>query len=194
MASIPVQAAVIWTETTNGDLSNSQSAPNSFNLTLGTSSVIGSVTGGTDTQDWLNVTIPAGMQLSSLVLTSYSSTDAQGFMGVQSGSAFVGSPFTASNYLGYSHYGTAAVNGSLPATNTIGMNMLSIMSNPAAAPGSQGFTPPLGPGSYTFLFQQQGAATNYQFDFVVVPEPETIGFTIAIMGGSLLLRRRPARL
>ena len=52
--------------------------------------------------------VPPGANLNSLVLATYSSTDAQGFTGFQSGSSFVGSVNTAANYKGYAHFGTGA--------------------------------------------------------------------------------------
>ncbi len=122
--------------------------------------------GGSDSQDWLTLHVPSGMALGSLVLATYVSTDAQGFIGVQAGTAFVGSAFTASSYLGYAHFGTGAANGSLPPTNLVGDDLLPIMGNTSLASGSQGFTPPLSSGDYTFLIQQLGSSTAYQFDFV----------------------------
>ncbi len=184
------RADVVWTEGTNGDLSNAQGSPTSLTFGTGTNSVIGSV-GSPDNQDWITFTIPTGFQLSQDVLKSYSSTDAQGFTGVQKGTSFVGSTLTAGNYLGYAHYGTGAQNGSLPATNLVGTDLLPIMGNTTLAAGSQGFTPPLGAGSYTFLIQQTGSAnTAYQFDFVetAVPEPGVMG--IFAVGGWVLSRRR----
>jgi hypothetical protein len=180
-------AGVIWNEGTNGDLSNNQAAPTSFNLGAGVSSVIGNVNGtGGDSQDWVEVSIPAGFQLSGYTLASYQSTDAQGFTGVQAGTSFTGSPFTAGSYLGYSHFGTGAQNGSLPAGSNVGLNLLPIMGdNVNNSPGSLGFTPPLPSGAYTFLIQQLGASTSYQFDFNVtqVPEPATLGL---LTGGMIL--------
>lgn len=113
-----------------------------------------------DNQDWITLTVPVGLQLSSLTLAAYSSADPQGFTGVQIGTAFVGSPLAASSYLGYAHYGTAADNGSLPTANLVGVDILPIMGNTTAAPGSQGFTPPLNSGSYIFLIQQLGSTTG----------------------------------
>ena len=122
--------------------------------------------GGTDSQDWITLTVPAGLQLSSLTLASYVSADVQGFTGVQAGTAFVGSVNDPAAYLGYAHFGTAADNGSLPTANLVGVDILPIMGNPSAAPGSQGFTPPLGSGSYVFLIQQLGCH-SYEFDYGV---------------------------
>jgi hypothetical protein len=189
------QSAVIWNEAVNGDLSNNQAAPTSFNLAAGTSSVIGTVNGSTDSQDWVEVTIPAGFQLSGYTLASYVSTDVQGFTGVQAGTAFVGSAFSAGSYLGYTHYGTGAQNASEPAGSNVGENLLPIMGdNVNQSPGSLGFTPPLPAGPYTFLIQQLGASTAYQFDFSVTPVPEPTSLGI-LLGGAVMtcMSRRRAR-
>jgi Dockerin type I domain len=159
------RSATVWNESTSGDLSNNQSAPSAVTLATGTNSVIGTVGGG-DLQDWLRVTIPAGFELSTLVLHSYQSSDTQGFTGVQAGNAFVGDPENdPTSYLGYAHFGTGATNGSLSATNLVGADLLPIMGNKTLAFGSKGFTPPLASGNYVFLIQQLGASTSYQFDF-----------------------------
>jgi hypothetical protein len=187
------RATVVWNEATNGDLSNNQAAPTPLTLSSGTNSVIGTTAAGD--QDWLALTIPAGFQLSSDVLAAYASTDSQGFTGVQAGSSFVGNPETTpSAYLGYAHYGTAAANGAAGTANLINVNLLPIMGNTADASGSQGFTPPLAAGVYTFLIQQTGATTNYQFDFGVtaIPEPASLCL-IGLTGVMMLQRRRAAR-
>ena len=188
------RATVVWNESVNGDLSNNQAAPTPITLSSGINSVIGTVTGGTDTQDWIALTIPTGFQLNSDVLESYQSTDSQGFTGVQAGSSFVGSVNSAASYLGYSHFGTGATNGSLPPTNLVGVDLLALMGNNVTiSPGSHGFTPPLPSGTYTFLIQQLGATTAYQFDYGVtaVPEPTSMGL---LTGGAILaLRRRNRR-
>ncbi|HEX5244870.1 MAG TPA: PEP-CTERM sorting domain-containing protein [Tepidisphaeraceae bacterium] len=190
LPAINCRATVIWNSSVNGPLSTSGSTPTPFTLASGTNSIISTVGGGSN-QNWVEVTIPTGLQLSQLVLASYQSTDAQGFTGVQAGSTFVGSTNSASSYLGYGHFGTGATNGTLPATNLVGADILPIMGNTADAPGSQGFTPPLASGNYVLLIQQLGASTNYQFDFNVTSTPEPAGMLLlsaAVMG--LLMRRR----
>jgi len=162
--------SVLYDELVSGDLSNSQDTPTPLTADLGTNSVLGTVGGATGTQDWLSLHVPAGMRLDSLVLTAYASTDAQGFIGVQQGTHFVGSPFTAGSYLGYAHFGTGATNNG-PATNLVGSDILPIMGNTAFALGAQGFTPPLPASDYTFLIQQLGADTQYQFDYHVSAAP-----------------------
>src|SRR5262249_44575384 len=120
---------------------------------------------------------PTGMVLNSLVLATYVSTDGQGFIGVQKGTSFVGNPETdPSAYLGYAHFGTAATNGSQGPTDLRGSDLLPIMGNTSLAPGSHGFTPPLSSGDYTFLIQQLGVTTTYQFDFDTgnAPSPDLV--------------------
>jgi hypothetical protein len=181
------RATVLWNEAGNGDLSNSQSAPTSLILLPGANSLVGSVGTG-DQQDWIALTVPAGFQLTSDVQAAYSSTDAQGFTGFQAGPSFVGNPETTpSAYQGYAHFGTGATNGASGPANLLGTDLLPIM---AVAPGAQGFTTPLPAGTYTFLIQQLGATTGYQFDFAVAPAPEPGAAGLMAIGAATLLLRR----
>jgi hypothetical protein len=192
--AMPVGAAILYNEAISGDLSNNQAAPNAFGLLAGTNSIVGTVS-NLDTQDWVALTVPAGNQLISLVLQSYSSSDAQGFTGVQAGSSFVGSTGSAASYLGYAHFGTGATNGNLPPTNLVGADLLPLMGNTSIAFGAIGFTPPLSAGTYTFLIQQLGSATTYQFDYNVapLPEPSTLALaTTGIIALAFIARRRLA--
>jgi uncharacterized repeat protein (TIGR01451 family) len=159
--------SVLYNENVSGDVPGSQSAPAAFTLAAGTNSLIGTI-GATDVQDWITLHVPANLKFSSLMLTSYVSGDLQGFIGVQRGTSFVGDSNVPSSYLGYAHFGTGATNGALPPTNLVGTDLLPLMGNNTVAFGSQGFTPPLPSGDYTFLIQQFGLATAYQLDFVTI--------------------------
>lgn len=188
-------ASVIWNESVNGNFSSDQTAPTQLALTAGVNSIVGTVGAMAATpnkQDWFTVTIPQGDVLSSIVLADFESTDTQGFMGFQDGTSFTGNSQTATPYVGYTHWGTAATNGSLPPTDLVGQDLLPLMANPAIAAGSSGFTPPLGAGSYTFLVQQSGALTTYQLDFGVtaVPEPAAV---LMLSVGALLLGMKGKR-
>jgi hypothetical protein len=193
----PLPASTLWNESINGDLSNNQAAPNAFTLGNGANSVIGNVGPG-DSQDWIALTVPAGFTLSSVVLAAYTSADVQGFTGFQIGNSFVGSPFVAGSYAGYSHYGTGAQNGPLPPTNLIGQNLIPIMADNTpggTSPGAAGFAQPLGAGTYTFLIQQLGGSTAYQFNYNLTPVPEPAMLALVpFVGGLLLIKRlRPGR-
>jgi hypothetical protein len=184
-----IAQTVLWNESVSGDLSNNQAAPNAFTLPIGVSSIIGNVTGGTDPQDWVALTVPPGTAMTSLVLASYTSTDVQGFTGFQLGGSFVGSVNTAGSYTGYTHYGTGAANNGHAATNLVGQNLLPIMADLTQDPGATGFTPPLGPGTYSFLIQQLGASTGYEFDYTVAPVPEPGSLLLSGLAGVVAFSR-----
>ncbi len=179
-------SAASYNEGVSGDLSNNQAAPTPLALTLGSNSIIGNANGGAgDSQDWVALTVPAGMQMTSYVNAVYTSNDVQGFTGFQIGSSFSGSAFTAGSYTGYAHFGTGATNAGVnggAALTTVGVDLLSTAhymsdnSPTGTAAGATGYTPPLGAGTYTFLIQQLGGSTNYEFDINVsaVPEPATL--------------------
>ena len=184
--------AASYNEAVSGDLSNSQAAPTPLALTVGANSIIGTVNGGTgDSQDWIELTVPAGAQMASYVNAAYSSSDLQGFTGFQAGPSFVGSPFSATSYAGFAHFGSNATgNGAGAAANTVGQNLLPApyMADPSVvAQGATGFTPPLGPGNYTFLIQQLGGATSYEFDMNVTAVPEPGSLCLMTVGGLLLV-------
>ncbi|HEV3416857.1 MAG TPA: PEP-CTERM sorting domain-containing protein [Pirellulales bacterium] len=198
--------AVIYNEGVSGDLSNNQLAPTPLTLSAGSNSITGTV-GGSDNRDWVALTVPAGMKMTSYVNSSYAGTDLQGFTGFRFGSTFPGDPMSAGSYAGYSHFGLGATNGSGAngvnngnALTTVGVDLFSAKYMPnnnasgGTAAGSTGFTPPLGPGTYTFLIQQDGTNISYQFTMNVVPEPSTI--CLAGMGALALLataRRKRGR-
>jgi hypothetical protein len=195
LAAAPAKA-IIFDEAVSGDLSNNQLAPTALTLTPGSNSVIGTVNGfppGTDAQDWVSFTIPTGFVMTSYVNSKYDSADDQGFTGFQSGPSFSGDPFKEGSYAGYAHFGTDATNP-LPPSSTVGVDLLPLMANPSFAPGTTGFTPPLGAGTYTFLIQQgDPVTTGYQFDMTVRPVPEPgSSLCLLVLGGLAIfaLRRR----
>src|SRR5438552_11324895 len=200
VAAAPAKAT-IYDEAVSGDLSNDKAAPTALTLMPGLNSVSGTVAGfpqfgGTDPQDWVSFTIPAGFVMTSYVNSRYNSADDQGFTGFQFGSSFSGDPFMAISYAGYAPFGFAATNPDKNpvAASTVGLNLLPLMADPSFAPGATGFTPPLAAGTYTFLIQQgDPVTTGYQFDMTIrsVPEP---GSSLCLfgMGGLAILavRRR----
>ena len=180
-----VEASIIWDEGVSGDLSGNQLVPSAFTLSLGTNSIIGTLrtSSSGDNQDWVALTIPGGLQLGAVVLASYSSADTTSFTGVGAGTNFPGSVGDPASYLGYTHFGTGPGN--------VGQDVLPSM---GTAAGAQGFTPPLGSGTYTFLIQQTGTSpTAYQFDYVVIPEPSTLAL-VALGCAAMSFVRRKLRL
>ena len=201
LAAAPAKATV-YNEAVSGDLTDDKAAPTALTLTPGFNSVIGTVAGfpefgGTDPQDWVSFTIPTGFVMTSYVNARFVSSDPQGFTGFQVGSSFPGDEFAAGSYAGYAHFGTGATNpDGTPPLSTVGVNLLPLMANSSFAPGTAGFTPPLGAGTYTFLIQQgDPSTTGYRFNMTVrpvqVPEPGS-SLCLLAMGTvtALALRRR----
>ena len=195
--------ATIYKEAISGDLSDDKTAPTPLTLTPGLNSVSGTVAGfpqfgGTDPQDWVSFTVPAGFVMISYVNAKFVAGDGQGFTGFQAGSSFSGDEFDAANYTGYAHFGTAAQNpdGNPTTSSTVGVNLLPLMADPNFAPGTTNPTFPLGAGTYTFLIQQGDPTnTHYQFNMIVrpvaAPEPGSTLCLLAIGSlGVLALRRR----
>jgi hypothetical protein len=136
-------------------------------------------------QDYLRIDVPAGLALTEIRLQAFESQDSMAFVGIQSGTTFSFDPDDAfaniGSLLGWSHFGPGM-------DHEIGDDILPSI---AEGFGAIGFTPPLPGGSYTMWLQQTGGHTDYQFDFVVAPEPAAclLGVT-ALMGSVLFARRR----
>jgi hypothetical protein len=186
--------AAVFDESTLGDLSNNQGTPTTLSFSSGINRVIGNVNGVGDSQDWITFNVPIGYQLTSEVLAAYTSSDGQGFTGFHSGTSFPGSTFDPASYNGYSHFGTAAQNNVSPPVNLVGADLLPIMADPNQAPGSTGFAAPLGAGDYTFLVQQLGSSTAYEFDFTISAIPEPTALALAPLAMSLIARYRRGQL
>jgi hypothetical protein len=178
-------AAALYDESVSGDLSSNQSSPTLLVLTTGSNSILGTIGsgGGTDSLDIITLTVPTGMQLTSLVNTVISGTDHQYSIGFRNGTMFGGSVTDSANYVGLAHFGTAATNVGVGSpsgspTSTSGLDILPVLNSEGVAVGARGFTPPLPPGSYTFAISQLQAdletIATYRFDITVVPEPATL--------------------
>jgi hypothetical protein len=175
-----VSAATIWSEGVNGDLSGNRAAPTALAVASGTNTISGSTTGGD--LDYFTFTVPAGSTFTNLRLASFGATNLA-FLAIQPGSAITENPGApvAANLLGYVHLGPALV-GTDILDNMAASNGLS--------PPAQGFSLPLGPGSYAFWLQQANATpTSYSLDLVIAPEPASAGLVAAGLA-SLAARRR----
>jgi subtilisin-like proprotein convertase family protein len=149
----PGYAAVVYDESASGDLSNSGLNPTPVVLAPGSNHVLGT-TGGD--RDYFTVTVPAGAQLTFLTpLPGTQVGDQLSFIGIQEGNQVTVSPntITAAGLLGWGLYSPAE----------IGKNLLQGLGVPSN--GSKGFTPPLGPGTYSFWIQEvTEGAFPYGFD------------------------------
>jgi hypothetical protein len=176
----------IFNETFDGDLTNSQSAPTHVRpLSVGTNSLTatlgsGGGIGAGDPEDWFTIHVPTGMTLNAINLANFYGNSPEVFLGVQKGTSFVGDPALASPYLGYVYFGTAAINGNLAPADLRGADLLKLIGNNSLATGSQGFTPPLSSGDYTFVAAMQGSAVTFQLDFIITSQATATTTTLAI--------------
>ena len=179
--SARTEAATVWSESVQGDLSGNRTSPSVVALLPGDNDVIATTQGGD--QEYFRVTVPTGAQLAGIALRSYSAFDVS-FIGVQQGTTFTVDAAAAQpgDLYGYAHFGPGQVN-----TN--------ILDDMGQGFDAQGFTPPLPAGTYTFWVQQLSGATNYDLNFQValVPEPGTLGLlAVAAVAAGRLTRRRAA--
>src|SRR5262249_39614473 len=161
---------------------NDPTAPQPLTLSTGTNSILGTIGSGAgaDSLDSIALTVPAGTQMTAFINSVYFGSNTQDFIGFQPGASFVGSVFVNSNYAGLAHFGLSASNvgvGTPPGspTSTVGLDLLPVLNAQGLAAGATGFTPPLGPGTYTFVIGPQTLSLEefptYEFD-VTVTTPE----------------------
>jgi len=174
-------AAVTYDESVSGDVSNNPQAPTAINLALGTNSFIATMPGAD--LDFFTINVPAGGQLSSLIMADYESIDEISFIAIGAGTQLPASilSYDPTGLLGYAHFG-----GEL----NIGNDLLADLA--IANFGVPGFDTPLPAGNYTFWLQQESTvATGYQLDFNVtpVPEPATAALLVVASCGFAFRRR-----
>ncbi|MBD2301446.1 PEP-CTERM sorting domain-containing protein [Nostoc sp. FACHB-190] len=187
-------ATLIYNEAVDGDLSGDNLNPTLVNLSVGSNRISGSTTGNNNPvldRDFFTFTIPAGLQLRQVILTTYTGLDGtganQGFLAVQRGSRIT-SLINNPPLLG------AALIGAAPGTQQ-GDNVLDDLGTAASIQGNNfvGFpSGRLGAGTYTFWIQETvGGIQNYTLDFVAtVPEPSTIFGIAAVTGLGTLIKRK----
>ncbi|WP_413199378.1 PEP-CTERM sorting domain-containing protein [Nostoc piscinale] len=185
-------ATLIYDEAVNGDLSGDNLNPTLVNLSVGSNRISGSTTGNPNLdRDFFTFTIPAGLQLRQVILTTYTGLDGtganQGFLAVQRGSSIT-SLNNNPPLLG------AALIGAAPGTQQ-GDNILDDLGASTSIAGNSfvGFpSGRLGAGTYTFWIQETvGGIQNYTLDFVTtVPEPSTIFGIAAVTGLGTLIKRK----
>ena len=177
-------SAFTWTETIDGDLSGDRLAPSAFVASAGAnvlSMTSGSASGSTD-RDYFTVTVPGGLQLSSIRLLAAEVDGAVSFIGVQAGSVFTEPAIGASvaNLLGWHHFAGAEAG-------------TDILDDIASGAGSIGFTPPLASGAYTFWAQDFGFEASYSMEFNLTPIPEPGAVTLLAGGIAMLAHWRGSR-
>jgi MYXO-CTERM domain-containing protein len=175
------RGSTIWDEFASGDLSDNRLSPNLFNLSVGSNVLVGFMAGadgqGAFDREFFSVTVPAGATLERIDLLFYESPDEAAFIGIQPGAIFEPDPSDVGpgDLLGFTLFGPPDVGTDLLAD----MSML-----------GQGFSTPLGAGTYAFWAQQTGDATAWTASFIVVPTPGVVG--ALALGAMATMRRRRA--
>lgn len=182
LAASPVTAQIIHNEAVDGDLSDDNLAPTFLAVSAGSNTVTGSTTGNPNLdRDIFTIEVAAGFELAAVILTTYDTTEDQSFFAVEAGNQITAT-FSPDALLGSALVG-AEIGGSQ------GDDVLDDLG--FAIFGGSGFTGTLGPGAYTFWFQETAAPVNYAFTFVirVVPTPG-VAATLGLAGLFAARRRR----
>jgi hypothetical protein len=180
-AAINVASASNYDEAILGDLSGIAASPTPWELEAGANALIGgagtNALAGTADFDLVSIEIPAGHQLDSITLVSYSNPDvfAMSFVGLQAGSPWLDSfGFDIAGYwlMGWTHIQTPMA----------GVDLLPLIQSHANPPE---FSLPLSSGVYTMLIEDVDTTISYSLLYNVSAVPESAGaatITMALVG------------
>jgi hypothetical protein len=181
---------IIYNEAVSPDLSNSGLTPTVLGpLSFGSNEIFGTTgrQNGVVDRDYFTITVPPNSVLTALIVlpgTQSAGTLSRSFIGVEEGPQVTlpTNATSAADLLGWHHYSPADID----------LDILPEMGIPAN--GSTGFTPPLGPGTYSFWVQELSPGTfPYGFDLQlnpVVPEPSSMALLLVGIPAVLFVRRR----
>jgi MYXO-CTERM domain-containing protein len=187
LAATTASADLMWDEAIDGDLSGDYTNPTQL-FTKGVNNHVIFTTigagdnGGNQDREYFTFTISEGFQLDALILDGFETEPESnlGFIGVAAGNVFPTSPEAPdpTQLLGYGLVGIADV----------GNDILQLIGQ---GPGSQGFSGPLGAGSYSFWAQETGPSTdNWDLNFVVSEVPAPGALALLGLAGIAARRRR----
>jgi hypothetical protein len=169
---------------TSGDLSNLNTSPTAVTFGVGSNIISGTTgsTAGVIDRDYFTFTIAPDQQLTAIMVldgtTSIAGRDPQNplaFIGLEAGGSLTdpAAPVVG-DLLGYTHYGPSLVG-------------TDILDNIGAGAGAQGFSGPLGAGTYSVWIQEANAGTaDYVFNFLVASVPESSTWAMMVSGFGLI--------
>ena len=180
-------ADLMWDEAIDGDLSGDYLNPTQL-YTKGVNNhviftTVGSASnGGEQDREYFTFEVAEGYELASIILDGFVTDPISnlGFIGIAAGDSFPTPPTApdVTSLLGYY----------LPGVTDIGGDILQAMGQGG---GSQGFSGPLGAGSYTFWAQETGPSTDeWDLNFVVTAVPAPGALALLGLGGLAARRRR----
>lgn len=183
-----VASTTTYNELVNGDLSGVAAAPTPWTLAAGGNLLVGSAgtdaVAGTTDYDLVALEIPAGHQLDSITIVSYTNPDiyAMSFFGMQAGSPWLdkfGWEISGAWLMGWTHV----------QMQMAGLDLLPMIYDHAAEPG---FPIPLPAGVYTMLIEDIDTVNSYSLQFNVSAVPEPAGAMLVGMAaiGMIAARRR----
>lgn len=143
-----------YNENLLGDLSSSNNAPTALAFVGGQNTI--TATQSSSDVDYFTFTVPAGYQLSQIIVDDYISNDDAGFIGIVNGNTFPtdAANTNASDLLGGLVYGVS----------NRGDNILGDI---GALTGAQGFTGALPEGDYSIWLNQTGAESEASLNFII---------------------------
>jgi hypothetical protein len=178
-------AAAIFDEAVLGDLSGIPASPTPWALSAGSnrlSGVAGTDSAGMTDFDLVALEIPAGHQLDSITIISYSNPDvfAMSFFGLQPGSPWL-------DGLGFDINGAWLMGWAHVQTHMAGFDLLTMIQDHANEPA---FDIPVPAGVYTMLIEDVDTIISYslQFNVSAVPEPTTAALLSTAI--AMVVRRR----
>ncbi|MEN1680809.1 MAG: hypothetical protein AAGJ46_14565 [Planctomycetota bacterium] len=188
LAAQTTLASVVFDEAVSGDLADGNApAPTPVSLSVGSNVVNGSVSAGQgDTRDYWTFTLPPGSALAAVAQLAYDDPNVDNgvFDGNRGFYALLDGESTTVPGSGFASLGGDHLDPIGP-----GANLLPAISGGGIS-GGDGFSLPLGPGTYTFQVQQTGPqVSRYSLDFVVIPEPATAAFVLPTALATMLRRR-----
>jgi hypothetical protein len=162
-------AATVWDETVNGDLSSSEAAPTPIALAIGSNVLAGTINGLPLDRDYITFTVPSGFILTQMNLATFTPNNLA-FSALNTGStSYVPSGATNGLFLSGIHITSA----------DIGFNLLTFFDTRNVTTNSLP-SPGLGAGTYCWMIQQTNPIVQtWKVDLilqgVVATEPTTWG-------------------
>ncbi len=171
----PAFAASIF-ESIDGEFSDDPGAPTEVVFDLGANLLSGSVAGGE--VDLVSFTLPTGQQLEQIELTSYAGRSAS-FIALADGGVWPTG--VLASVIPTDLFGAALVGD-----GNVGGDVLALMPGNL---GTRGGDVPLGPGTYTFLFQDTTDDVDYGLTFLISSVPEPAAASLLGLAAAWMIRR-----